>query len=356
MNNLDNITTQAYNHYKKCSCDYDSGHIWNGGSFNIKTMRNIIENETYREHAIEFIDKTDLFNIYSSDNKVNQLRKDWHKTVFSLNYAKSKKYLERIRKFVEPKTVLEIGVGLGNIAVDEKFKYIGIDIPETLFFAYLNCRESNPNKKVVWYETVEDLVDFDILFIPIGKENIIESKKFDVAINTNSFGELSSDKQKYWIEFLEHKVNLSYFFSLNRFLNIIDDDGFGLLRKKENSYNMIFKNKWNVESWEVEPDYTQCPYEETKAARCLEIIFNCKSIDNTPFDRNIFKEDWNRMDWYAFGCLSSRTLRADMALGGTLFKLWNEYRLTGLDLDLFKKYLRYIGDSHYKFEEEYYGI
>lgn len=356
MKQIETIISQAYNHYKKCSVEYDSGHIWNGVSFNIKTMRDIIESESYRDNAIEFIDKTDLFNIYSSDKEINQLRKDWHKTVFSLNYAKSKKYLERIRRFVDPKTVLEIGVGLGNIAVDESFKYIGIDIPETLFFAYINCCESNPKKKVVWLEKDSDIKDFDILFIPLGKENVLNKVKFDVAINTNSFGELSSQFQKYWIDFLENRVDLKYFFSLNRFLNIIEENEFGSLRRKENAYNMSFNNDWAIKSWEVEPSYTQCPYEETKAARCLEIIFDCNSKDNTTLDVNILKEDWNRMDWYSLGCLSSRTLRVDVTITGTLFKLWNNYRITKNGLDNFKKYLRYIGDSHYKFEEEYYGV
>lgn len=360
MNEVQTISQQAYEHYKKCSSKYDTGHIWNNESGNIKFMRSIIEDEKKREDAVNLVLKEDLFNIHSNSETINRLRSEWNlkngSYVEDLNSGKSILYLNRIQSLIgNVENILEIGVGLGNMAVYSNVPYIGVDIPETLFFAYVNCCNKFPDKKVVWLETEKDLADYHILFVPIGKEYLLHDMEFDLAINTNSFGELSSSIQKYWIDFIENKIILSHFFTLNRFLNVIDDDYFGNLRKKENSFNMSFNNKWAIESWEVEPSYTLCPYEETRAARCLEIMFNCARNDNFIFDDNILQEDFNYpKTQYPLGCAFLRPMRMNLSKGGTLFNLWNNYRLNKKGLDIFKKYLRYIGDSKYLFEEEYY--
>lgn len=356
------IASQAYAHYKNCSSKYDIGHIWNDKSGNLLFMRNIIEDANLRENAVNLVQKADLFNIYSPDEAITILRRNWnlaHGGLYEdLNSSKTVLYLNRIKTVLgNVSSILEIGVGLGNVGVYSKVPYIGVDIPETLFFAYINCLEKCPNRKVVWLENEKDLEDYDILFIPIGKEHLLTGKKFDLAMNTCSFGELNSNTQKFWINFLEKVVDINYFYSLNRFLNIIDDDHFGALRKLENSFNLSFNNIWAVRSWEVEPWYAQCPYEDTRAARCLEIIFDCKELDDTCLDPNIFLEDFTKVQTrYILGTLAARSLRSDLTSNGSLFALWNAYRLTN-DADIlatFKKYLRYIGDSRYLFEEEYY--
>lgn len=362
MSQVEKIAEQAYKHYKNCSSKYDNGHIWNGTSGNIMFMRNIIEDANLREDAVNLVQKADLFNIYSSEDKINKLREEWNLSNGSrerdLNSGKSILYLNRIESLVgKISTILEIGVGIGNMAVYSNVPYIGIDIPETLFFAYINCCEKFPNRKVVWLEKEEDLEDYNILFIPLGKEHLLNGMKFDLAINTCSFGELSSNFQKHWIDFLENKVELKYFYSLNRFLNIIGEDHFGNLRKNENSYNMSFNNKWGIKSFEAEPEYTRCPYEDSRAARCVEILFDCKRIDNSIFDEDILEEDFMKLEGrYILGTLASHPLRTNLSKSGTLFKLWNNYRINKNKLDIFHRYLRYIGDSKYKFEEEYYGI
>lgn len=360
MNNTKSISQKAYNHYKKCSTKYDVGHIWNSDSGNIRFMRSIIEDANKREDAVNLVQKADLFNIYSPDANVNELRKEWNLLKGAheedLNSGKSIIYLNRIKYLVgEVSSIVEIGVGLGNMAVYSNVPYIGIDIPETLFFAYINCCEKFPEKKVVWLEDKDDLLDYHILFVPIGKEHLLENKKFDLAINTCSLGELDSGTQKYWINFLENTIKIKYFYSLNRFLNIIDEDHFGNLRKNENSFNMSFNNKWFIRSFEVEPSYTQCPYEDTRAARCVEILFDCDRNDISEFDLTILEEDFRKLSSrYILGTLASHPLRIDLSKNGTLFKLWNNYRLTKKGLSYFKEYLRYIGDSKFKFEEEYY--
>ncbi len=361
MNQVETIAQQAYKHYKNYSSKYDIGHIWNENSGNIAFMRSIIEDGNKREDAVKLVQTEDLFNIHSPNREITDLRVEWSLLKGSrekdLNSAKSILYLNRIQSLIgKVSSVLEIGVGLGNMGVYANVPYIGIDIPETLFFAYVNCCQKFPNKKVVWLETEEDLKDYHILFIPIGKEHLINGMKFDLAINTCSFGELNSELQKYWIDFLENKVDLKYFYSLNRFMNVIADDHFGSLRKKENSYNMSFNNKWRVKSFEVEPEYTKCPYEDSRAARCVEILFDCKNKDINVFDKRILQEDFLKTNRYTLGTLAYHPLRVDLSKEGTLFKLWNNYRLNKGDLELFHKYLRSIGDSQYKFEEEYYGI
>jgi hypothetical protein len=267
------------------------------------------------------------------------------------------------------KTVLEIGGGYGAFArtimgANPKIKYVMVDIPETLFFAEVFLRHSFPDKTFGYLVKDEYPEDCDILFVPVGLERRLNHRAFDLAINTNSLGEMPRHIAKRWIDWLVQIKPLKVF-SLNRFLNSTPED-VGESRKQASGSAFLWGPEWKIEQWEVNPPYERCPHYMSIVTRNLHMV---ASLDPTWDEQAIRKrlteigaEDWNIRPYWDDFILKFGGDRAVMAKGwpdltpdltmtGSLFTLWDARR-HGIEVDgMLKGYLELLSRGAEPFEE-----
>ena len=105
----------------------------------------------------------------------------------------------------EPKRILEIGGGMGELArlfklAHPDVHYTIVDLPESLFFAEVYLRAHFP--------------DGDFQFIPVQEIQSLQGIPYDLAINQGSFQEMTASGLEYWLGFLEDS-QCRAFYSLN---------------------------------------------------------------------------------------------------------------------------------------------
>ena len=126
--------------------------------------------------------------------------------------------------------ILEIGAGYGNLAHKMKsllkdVKYIIIDLPEVLLIQHYYLSKNNPSYKIVNLLNREELVstdvnniDCDILLIPFSLYESL-NVKFDVVINSRSFGEMPKDTLTKYIEWIQCNISPSgILYAVNRYV------------------------------------------------------------------------------------------------------------------------------------------
>ena len=111
----------------------------------------------------------------------------------------------RVHLCPEPKNVLEIGGGGGELARLFKLAYPDIhytiiDLPESLFFAEVYLAAHFP--------------DGAFEFVPAQEAQRLLPIKYDLAINQGSFQEMTASALEFWLGFLEDSA-IQHFYSLN---------------------------------------------------------------------------------------------------------------------------------------------
>jgi len=295
--------------------------------------------------------------------------------------------LQRLTKKIDfPKetfSILEIGGGYGSLAraintIHTNCKYTMIDLPHSLVFQYCYLKNSFPNKKHVFIANPDEVVpkDADFVYIPHKWSHLLDNKEIFLTINTNSFGEMPSSESLRYIDFIQNTIKTEYLFSLNRFLNRINNSDTS--RHSCVGYAFEFDKKWDIVDWEIDPDYERCPILASLLSRNLHMILRRRE-HNCEFDHSkvaeLLYEDWNtRLFWKSYELMSGgrlglefpapmtradRELTPDLTTTGTLFCLWDAYRLSR---DSLKKhlataiveYLSYLSCSERQFEEVLY--
>ena len=120
--------------------------------------------------------------------------------------------------------VVEIGGGVGNLASIMNYRanikqYVIIDLPEMLLVASLTLRYLFPDKPI-FFMTQDSSDEFDVnkcgfyLCIPDRAQEIPDSV-FDLALNIDSFQEMTSNQVSYYVELLQRIVREG-----GRFLNL----------------------------------------------------------------------------------------------------------------------------------------
>lgn len=339
-------------------------HIWRAGSENHRNLERIINTCSEPAEVEDELAKTDMYAIRIPDEKTRGLMMRWHQQIFK-NYERERNpgyqsiletpnlvkmgiYCSEIMgirealgyRIPEIKTIIELGGGNGQFAhvarqMLANKTHVDIDIPESLYMAYVCTRARYPEFNVGWYtpeSPIGDWRDYDFVFIPaFWAETILEGEAFDLFINTASMGELPNEMIRQWMNFVQNKISVKYFFGFNRFLNTVyaGTEGFSRERLNENEASVRFDNRWEVLKWEVEPEFARCPYEDPKIARYLEIILARSGEQILPAD---YLEDTKMEDWWRYraqdpiGTHRSNQLVHDLTMTGTLFKLWNAIR------------------------------
>lgn len=380
---------------------------------NMKDMLRIIECSHNAIEAINSIGETWLFSLNTQDS-IKEKNIDWHlryleqtsNSLFSTpffiqeseftNKATSSERQGRkltpyflrtlnsaleIRKYCIDQNlrksrfrIVELGAGIGCLARILKLftpqcSYVIIDIPESLCFSYMFLKLNFPDAKFLYVTDNNNLTDtidsFDFIFIPTLFAEVILGSKYDLFVNTNSLGEMRNSVIKYWMDFIQNKLEVQYLFTLNRYLNTIKI-GFNEWRINENQCSVLYDANWNIIKWELEPGFTRCPYFETIAARTVEIIAERLSsisedeieIRSKQFLSEVMDEDWVRLEHSFPPEMTCRDniLVNNMTMDGTLFKLWESIRLdtNEINVGLMIKYLNTLMHFQDKELEEMY--
>lgn len=146
-------------------------------------------------------------------------------------------YLQNLRLFIEiitvlnqvlkepkPLRVVEIGAGYGGLAyfllkngIAET--YTIIDLPENLKLSAFFLTQSFQNKNCFVSSSREPLSsskNLGLTFVPPGNISSIENWSFDLAINTDSLGEMPAETAKSYIKWIhEHLVDDGCFYTKN---------------------------------------------------------------------------------------------------------------------------------------------
>lgn len=407
------MTKQELNELKiaikesKCSSERESfyrkfplGFFW--GS-NAETLLNrVINDECSAKEKLFKIQNTFLYSVDTNDNVTKELTLGCWRSYFErqgifleklsdamqesefydinkLIFYKGKKYsLDFFRKLNTARyvksivdksslKVLEIGAGFGQVGRILKnmvtdLQYVIVDIPETLYFAYLFLRLNFPGSKIVWIKSKKDMINLkgkevDFILVPCYFSEYLKvlDLEYDVAINTSSFGEMHNKTSKFYIDLIQKELNVEYIIFLNRFLNPFDPD-IQKYRLNENAWYMNLDNKWQFLKWEIEPEFNRFPYHEVFNNRELFIVAQRSEQEYLVRDlETIYLNKWYRNFTLRASNRYSDFLYVDLGLGSTIEKLVNavKCRPEEKSLDALIKYIYFLEGKN-PYEERYY--
>jgi putative sugar O-methyltransferase len=389
-NLADRLLRESWDHYKRtrqiyAETGYDKEYPLNffWGADNMRQLTDIINRPVSALDKIALIHQTFMFSINTDDVLTQNRIADWytdylHTSGMSLDdfdisiqespfsnpdnsFFRNGRLLSpdflrtvllclEIKKHIKPNTdrtrVLELGAGYGGLARTFRLffpnvSYVITDIPETLFFSSLFLRLNFPNARVCFVIDEADIAgplnEYDFIFIPTKFAEVLRGETFELFCNTASLGEMKNSVIRYWMDFVQNKINLRYFFGLNRFLNTIDPERHEW-RLDENVCSVSFDERWRILEWQLEPPLTRCPYLETVVTRNLEVIAERIPESAVNPDYNLFlstqiASSVSAEDWYIHAdkdntmYLRDNILGHDLTRKGTLFKLWESIRL-----------------------------
>jgi putative sugar O-methyltransferase len=290
--------------------------------------------------------------------------------LFSLDFLTKLNLLFDIEKYCgNISSFLEIGSGIGSQARLVKLKYplsrhILIDLPESLFFAYLNLRLNFPNAKIIFAKNKDDVKnyvsskDYDFLLVPCFFSDYIPDPalRIDLVFNACSLGEMANKASKYYINLIENKLNVKYILLLNRFLNNFDPIAHPQRLQENGCFTQIGAN-WKILHWEIDSEFTNFPFHEQTLPRELYFIAEKTSNPEEPAIEDIFLHYWYReFDTSPnYNSKYNHSIHIDPGKNGVLSRLANSVRVNPnlKNLDALIKYI-YTLEGKFPFEERYY--
>ncbi len=396
------------------SSSYQVGHMWSSDSGNQRDLRGLIESDIGAVNTIRHIDNTILYSINPS-TPVKEKMVDWYISYLKQNSVDISKMdiavqespvtnpdvcvvrggrlltpdflrtvilsleIQKYCKISESRyRIVELGAGCGHLARTLQFfisnsVYIDIDIPETLYFAYIFIKLNFPDAKTCYVTDPSQLENgieqYDFVFIPTKFAESILPFQFDLFCNTASLGEMSNPNIRYWMDFVQNKLKVRYFFGLNRYLNTIPQlVNQEIQRLEENEGSVLFDSKWNILYWELYPLFARCPYEEpSRANQNLEIVAerlpdsSVSGSDNRLRSQQLIQElmdeEWlHNRERYLNARMRIPVMTIDLTMYGTLFKLWESIRLfpNRTNVAMMLMYLHILTRVGYPFEEWFY--
>ncbi len=244
--------------------DILSTQFFSSGIFNKDVTKNEIVycieylKDNYDLNIEDFLKENITESIFSNHDKLilfdnkHYISSDYFRHLFAI--LEIKKYCNL--NIDDRLNIVELGSGIGALGRIFKLmfsnsKYFFIDIPESLYYAFLYIRLNFPDKKYK-YITSNDKInineDIDFYFIPAKYIESIYNNKFDVFINECSMGEMNQKTLDSWFDFIQNKILVDYFYNFNRYY---DDE-------RSNAY-LAYDNKWELLHEDINPKYNEIP-------------------------------------------------------------------------------------------------
>lgn len=418
----DKILQEAKDYYHKIRSIYDStgysqsyqrGWSWWSGGGHTRKMTSIINSDASVAEIIRLTHDSKMFILNLTDPRKEKMV-DWHIAslrrcgydiadldmaiqespvtspavcvtrsgrLLTPDFLRRISFCLEIQQYCSPLKskfrIVELGGGVGHLARALKLfqpnsVHVIIDLPETLYLSYLFLRLNFPEAKTCYVTDPSQLKngiqEFDFVFIPTLFAESILKDEFDLFCNIASLGEMPNPTIRYWMDFIQNRLKVKYFFGLNRFLNTINShDEFGQRRLNENECSVLFDANWKILQWELEPPSERCPYEAPRIERTLKIIAQRLPAGSTSESDNqlrsqqivedLMDEDWIRFpNRYIHGSMQSNVLANDLTMSGTLFKLWESIRLypNKTNVAMMLEYLHTLTKTGCPFEEWFY--
>ena len=126
-----------------------------------------------------------------------------------------------------PASVLEIGPGFGGLArvlrgLAPASRFVLVDLPDSLAFAYVYLRLHFPEARVVFVTSPSESIvelrrEADFLLLPSNLLSLLHGEHFDLAINIASWGEMTQTGVNRYLGFLEQEADIGYLYSINQY-------------------------------------------------------------------------------------------------------------------------------------------
>lgn len=163
----------------------------------------------------------------------------------------------------QPQDVLEIGSGYGGLVRTLKCFYPQArfwltDIPESLRCAEIYLREAFPTMRIAWLDgdVNEPVPDADFCFVPVAEVDRLSGRKFDLAINVWSFGEMPNAYVNRWLKLLQHDCQVDWLFAINSFMAPVTPAS--VLRTQVGDWLFGLDDRWSVEHFAIDPQVHRC--------------------------------------------------------------------------------------------------
>ena len=269
--------------------------------------------------------------------------------LLSIDFLRTLAVAYDIRRHIQqsrrPLHVVELGAGLGHLARTLRVfgvsrSHVILDLPESLIFSYAFIAVNFPDASTIFITEPEQAAsirpsDYDFVFAPSCFAESIDFADAELFVNTASLGEMDNRTIRYWMDFVQHRMPVTYLFTQNRFLNTIDPRKHAW-RWDENECSVHYDSSWTILKWDLEPPWYQCPYITPLSARSLDIVATRESPHDpravTERARGLL-EEVKQEDWFRFAdtppdmTVRQNRFITDVTMTGALFKLWESIRL-----------------------------
>lgn len=244
----------------------------------------------------------------------------------------------------ETRTVFfELGAGLGHLARFIKTwspnsKYIICDLPISLCFSYMFLRRNLHGQRIALLDPFEEISETrmkecDILLVPPSVLKSVLHVSVDVFLNTCSLGEMHNGVSKQWFDYVQERLKPQYMYSLNRFLNHIDNSADYDWRKDENAHFSYFSATWKILHFGLDNERFFGPYLSSIHPRYLELALKRSSaaagaedgLASLALAEHLLAHDWIALydtNHWAVN-YHGAPLGDCVRMGGELFNYWD---------------------------------
>ena len=124
-----------------------------------------------------------------------------------------------LENFKKP-TIIEIGGGYGGLVGQLikrrfNFKYINIDLPETLLLSYYYLKKTTKNFFLLSNVLSTKILEKNNYILIPFKKNLELNLKADLVFNSSSFSEMPRDIINYYFDWINNKIKPKYIFHQN---------------------------------------------------------------------------------------------------------------------------------------------
>jgi len=266
----------------------------------------------------------------------------------------------------EGSRILEIGGGSGDLArciklINPSVKYCILDLPGTLFVSYIFLRANFPDatfklvKSAEDFLSIDELNEIDFVFIPHTLQKAIPADwKIDLVVNCNSLGEMPQRSVLDYMELIQTRLDVDYFYSLNRYFQDNHDIDTNISEIYQADCSLVLDPYWDVKEWTYCPDFVKSMRFELDTKTSLEVLMKRRNpsecnVDELLKQSNMYLQEansiqeiksskWHELMWKSIllnPCLENVQPYYDVLIGSQARERWHYHNvLKELGLDI----------------------